>query len=1691
MKKKDKITQISSGDIIDGRYKILKYLGKGGCGTVLLSEDLWNNNRQRAIKILNDSSIKVAGARFNNEFLLLSKLKNENLVRIFDYGVSQKHGEYLSMEYIEWDTLSVISNHLEYDDKILILYEITKAISFLHDHGIVHYDLSPNNIFVNKSLLGSQSRKEENLIKIGDFGLAKNCNFEAKFESIEGNLIYSAPEIFADQTSDKRSDVFSLAMIAFVLFTNNSPYSQVQDQSLIEQKQNWLPSSDDWKHSELPFEIKSVISKCLNPDLEMRPNDLNSLISALANGIKTRKIPLSYQIQDLPFTGRTGLKRFLGSVMHEVQESEQHAILLQGNQGIGKSRFMTEFSIIRQNEGVKVISITGCNLEALFSYLNYEIIEKGNLSDQIESLSDDNINYMASLISLINKPIVINWFNFEDSSEIERNLVENVLKDKLNVPLFWLLAANDDRDYFKNLSHKHNYYKKGIDFLNRNEFNDMIKSTFPKMYNHKELSNYIRESIEGNFYNLILLINHLIKDRIIFYKSGGWFFNLPNESNPLTSFNRIIERKLRDISHTSKLLLYWLVTVREEWTIKTISSALGIEISVWDSIWSELKDTSLITENNGCLRIKSDYFARILIHSIPKLALQNIHFSAGLWYEEKIRIEKRKRYFENCIKHFCLAGEYVSAAGVLKKCIDNDEIFEKLEIDVELFEEIVTNSGNYFDPEQLFVLRLKLAKSYFLNRSFQKCIDTYNDLLENNSPIQTDNLISIYLGLGSSQNILNKFSNSIYNLSKLLKISDNINDSRLRDKTLSKLVVAYFRQGDIENGRRTLGHFSKSVLKTKPKNENINDYLKLINLLIFDKSYKRVTEVFKVIQDSGISPWSSETSISIYLAVIQCFIKSDEITVAERLLKQIRSLEPLKMSFSQNWKIHYLSSLILLSKGKTDSGLGIFMEIREALEANLPTSELCWVLLDYVKVQYYLGNYSSGMFLIQKIMRISVRANNGLAVFTTLTWIVLFRMMRDKPTEKLMNVIENKLEFEDSIVKDVNALCNLIDIYDLQHRTQRSLLLLEYSKKHLKFQDVNIPKSFFELVEKHLSLSTNNISSSEFDLSIWEGKAKRLKNLFTRSKYYFELLKVVVALKDSKGIDRIFKLSTRYFKKIGAAYFVARSYEIYTSSLFQSGKYEMCYQKYNQTRFKYQSIDLPYGDRIIENHRKEHLMNPKMENDINMHYSQYLRALDLFNEIENTDDLTHDLLRFASESINVRRGLIILKCEKQSRLSRTSRIKIGKEEQYGISNTIVERVFQGSEAIFCNNSLNDSYLSTLETVKVNRIFSVACLPIITQQSIQGVLYLDHGRTPKSFSPADQSFLRFLSKLIGIVILQTQVQDELNDQLKTIRITSDSKEGYDELIGNSKPMQEVYKSLLMIKGNAKISIMILGESGTGKELVARIIHRQSERASKPYHTINCSAIPENLIESELFGHKKGAFTGADQNKIGYFELANGGTIFLDEIDQMSQLMQTKILRFIEEGEFYRVGDPKLKKVNVRIIAAAKPDLPNRIASKEFRPDLFYRLNVVQIKLPLLKDRKSDIRPLAEHFIRKHSVKNKRNVKGIENPAMNLLESYKWPGNVRELENTIQRSLLYSDNKTFLKMDSLPPEVSKVKKISEKNDLSLKDRVKEFESGLLHDCLEENNWNLTATSKYLSTDIQTLRRRIRKFRLKPTD
>lgn len=253
-------------------------------------------------------------------------------------------------------------------------------------------------------------------------------------------------------------------------------------------------------------------------------------------------------------------------------------------------------------------------------------------------------------------------------------------------------------------------------------------------------------------------------------------------------------------------------------------------------------------------------------------------------------------------------------------------------------------------------------------------------------------------------------------------------------------------------------------------------------------------------------------------------------------------------------------------------------------------------------------------------------------------------------------------------------------------------------------------------------------------------------------------------------------------------------------------------------------------------------------------------------------------------------------------------------------------------------------------------------------------------------------------------------------------SEDYKEG---MVGSSEAMQSVFKAIGQV-ATSSVTVMVTGESGTGKELVSRCVHQHSLRSGKPFMAVNCAAIPENLIESELFGHEKGAFTGATQQRLGKFELCDGGTLFLDEIGDMALPTQTKILRALQEGEIQRVGGESTIKVDVRLIAATNRDLEKMVREKSFREDLYYRLNVMRIRMPSLKDRLSDVPELVDFMLQRLAKERSSRVTQVSNEAMQVLSRYSWPGNVRELENTIQRSVVLAKGDTIIKKD-LPQEI----------------------------------------------------------------
>jgi Nif-specific regulatory protein len=383
--------------------------------------------------------------------------------------------------------------------------------------------------------------------------------------------------------------------------------------------------------------------------------------------------------------------------------------------------------------------------------------------------------------------------------------------------------------------------------------------------------------------------------------------------------------------------------------------------------------------------------------------------------------------------------------------------------------------------------------------------------------------------------------------------------------------------------------------------------------------------------------------------------------------------------------------------------------------------------------------------------------------------------------------------------------------------------------------------------------------------------------------------------------------------------------------------------------------------------------------------------------------------------------------------------------------------------------------------------SFICVPILLNRRAVGALGVDNKFKPDRNYERTVKFLGIVASSIAQALkIQRLVEDDKRKlQLENTQLRQELKERYDfsTIIGSSGPVRQMYEQMAQVAG-ANTTVLIRGESGTGKELVAHAIHYNSQRANKPFIKVSCAALPDSLIESELFGYEKGAFTGAEQRKKGRFELAEGGTLFLDEIGDINLTTQVKLLRVLQEREFERLGSTETIKVNVRMIAATNKDMERAVAAGTFREDLYYRLNVFTIFVPPLRERKADLLLLVDHFLERFSREHRKSIKRISTPAIDMLMSYHWPGNVRELENTLERAVLMCDSQV-IHGHHLPPSLQTAEASGTITRVSLGDAVAGFEKDLIQDALKSTRGNRAKAARLLDTTERVLNYKVKKY------
>lgn len=469
------------------------------------------------------------------------------------------------------------------------------------------------------------------------------------------------------------------------------------------------------------------------------------------------------------------------------------------------------------------------------------------------------------------------------------------------------------------------------------------------------------------------------------------------------------------------------------------------------------------------------------------------------------------------------------------------------------------------------------------------------------------------------------------------------------------------------------------------------------------------------------------------------------------------------------------------------------------------------------------------------------------------------------------------------------------------------------------------------------------------------------------------------------------------------------------------------------------------------------------------------------------------VLNAVADGLNMVRGAITLLNRETGEIITEAAYGLTEEQRQrglyrlgeGVTGKVVE---SGEPMVIPSVRENPAFLDRTGARRISHAEDVSfiCVPIRIGSETAGAFSLDRPAGEEAELQDDVRLLSIICSMVAQAVKTRQAAMEEKRRLmaENNRLKQELQERFRpaNIIGNSNSMQAVFDMIAQVS-RSEATVLIRGESGTGKELVAHAIHFNSPRSDRPFIKVNCAALPETVIESELFGHEKGAFTGAITTRKGRFELANGGTIFLDEIGDLSPTTQVKLLRVLQEKEFERVGGNQTIRTNVRVIAATNKHLEELIEDNTFRDDLYYRLNVFPIHVPPLCERKSDILLLADHFVEKYSTENHVTIRRISTPAIDLLTNYHWPGNVRELENCIERAVLLSTDEV-IHSHHLPPSLQSAESTDTNLHSSLSEALDNLERDLILDALKSTRGNMARAARLLGVTERVMGLRVQK-------
>ncbi|UCG93328.1 MAG: sigma 54-interacting transcriptional regulator [candidate division WOR-3 bacterium] len=1535
-------------------------------------------------------------------------------------------------EYIEGKPIHELFKGFS-QDFLAVIMQVMNALSAFHNKGFIHTDLKPEHI------LYDSDKRRAVLI---DFGFAGIPSQDMK---LAGTMGYIAPEVLKGVGIDQRSDLYSLGVIIYEILSGRTlqdPFVPIQ---------------------ELPGEINDILARLISKEPALRPT-IPELYQTFSKYLPSIKIETpTYQVA-LPETGFVEIPE----VIEKLRIIKDKALIITGDIGSGKTRLLKEMKFQYLMDGYAVLFYISSEKNTFHESLqNFVDSRKINFSE-----GEDKFHVYEEITRKLlefakDKKVVIMVDDLENLSVYELALFRYIGYgiEKTNILLIGTSKPDEriDRLGFDTIS---------LRCFTIDEMQKLIEKTFfeiaPAGRNKTKKFNFVQwlhQQSGGNPLFIVEILKTLYKHKAIYYQTNKWQIKsgVLNKIVIPTKLEDLLKERLKDLTAEEFKILKIICLAGHPLERAIISSILKSEASI--NI-EHIKNLGLLKEEfldgRRMLIIPNYMLIQVVEKFITKKEKQR--FSKSLIETMKARVTSDQSYVPILAQLSAEIDDTKGAYGYYQRAAEHSEAMYDYDAALRYYEK----GARYYKkmyPEKYGEFLIKIGDLNRINGNNEEALDYYSQVLKSGD---INIRWRVYKGLGYIYSTLGEYGKAVKYFRKALHDTEREDSSYIKTANpLGYALANLFKFKDAEM------IFSKSIVlarKLKDKEMEANTLYHQASLEWFRNDFEKGIKIAKNLLMFCEKHRLTKQYSYCALLLSSFYQQMGNIDKAQQYFdyavdgfSRINYINALSASLNNSALMCMQKADIVKAKELFEEALMRSQQIENRTNQYVAAANLAGIYED-------LGRFQDALTFNRMALEI-----NPDSVFSNYNLSMVY--YKKGECDKAKRILEEKIKTKKEILYYV-GLAMLNAALTKNERAEKLLNQgLELIERQNPITEIKI-ESFLKTAQFYCE-NRNFGKSLEFSKKIVE-MIKSLSREYILASAFQKINKF--NLRDIDELD-ITHETTR-LKEMGCIYDYAYLTKLRIKSILDNGIREKEIKTVVDELRLVQEIceSIGAGLELDSIKKLQEKIYPIVVEDysrrvISIEYlDTFAKIAELINAHLGDKDFTQNILDIIIQSTNAERGALFLKTPQGMEFV------AGRDMDHAtlsdaseLTQTAIKELDE-NEIVFVQDALSDPQFCIKKSVMLHQIRSLLCIPLSVSGNVIGALYLDSRFARGMFRSQDKNFLLTVAQILASVIEKSIAFQKIAEENILLKSNIIQEIGGGYLMGASRTMKEVYR-LIDSVAETNAPVLILGETGTGKGMVARLIHLSSKRKNKRFLTINCGTIPETLLESELFGHKKGAFTGAISDKKGLLEEAEAGTIFLDEITNTSLSFQAKLLEAIEEKIIRRVGETTTRNIDVRFLFATNKDLEIEVEETRFRKDLFYRINVFRIEVPPLRDRIKDIPLLAQFFLERYSKEMNKNVEGYTREAMRQFKEYFWPGNVRELQNVIERAVVLTKGRFVtakdLGFEKMKGEITPLKVIKKE---------------AIVEALNVTDWHVTKAAEILGINRKTIQRYIKKYKIK---